>query len=211
VEANGTSRRDRILDAASDIVINDGVAAATPRAIAHRAELDETDISNAYASHEELLMDMLNREYEGVRRIVADNVERDPAGGLLSRIYHYSLSATHERPLARALYLIDPQSLNHIMRATHDTDYFPQVGADRQFLESMQETGMIRDDVDVDDLVSFLTAYMAGAALTAPASDVNATTAALVLLLERGVDADVVDTEPGKRALFDLLGRSERR
>jgi hypothetical protein len=51
---------------------------------------------------------------------------------------------------------------------------------------------------------------MAGVALIAPGTDVDAATAALSLLLERGVDADVSDTEAGKRALFEMLGRNER-
>lgn len=201
--------RDRILDAASDIVVNDGVAAVTRRAVASRAELDEVEIDELYASHEALLMDLLNREYEGIRRIVADNIERDPMGGLLSRIFRYSLGALHERPLARALYLQDPQSLNQIVRATHDTEFFPNMGADGPFLESLQQAGMIRDDVDVRALTFFLSAYMAGVALIAPGTDVDEATAALSTLLERGVDADVSETEPGKRALFDLLGRRE--
>jgi AcrR family transcriptional regulator len=206
VRTNG-GLRDRILDAASDIVVNDGLAAASTRAIAHRASLDPVEVEEVYASHEHLLMDMLNREFEGIRRMVADNVERDPAGGLLSRIFHYSLSAVHERPLTRALYLQDPESLNRIIRATHDTEFFPRVGADRPFLQRLQEVGMIRADVDVDDLTAFLSAYMAGTAIAAPTADVNATVAALVLLLERGVDAEVADTEPGKRAMFELLSR----
>jgi AcrR family transcriptional regulator len=202
--------RDRILDAASDIVVNDGVAALSARAIASRADLDEAEIEELYATHEALLMDLMNREYAGIRRIVADNIERDPAGGLLSRIFRYSLGALHERPLARALYLQDPQSLNQIIRATHDTEFYPSLGADRPFLESLQRAGMIRDDVDVAALTSFLSAYMAGVALIAPGTDVDAATAALSLLLERGVDADVSDTEAGKRALFEMLGRNER-
>jgi AcrR family transcriptional regulator len=201
--------RDRILDAASDIVINDGVAAASTRAIAHNAGVDPAEVEELYANHEHLLMDLLNREYDGVRRIVADNIERDPMGGLLSRIYHYSLGAAHERPLTRALYLQDRESLSQIIRATHDTEFFPRIGADRPFLARLQEVGMIRADVDVDDLGAFLSAYMAGAAITAPSTDINSTTAALVVLLERGVDADVTDTEPGKRAMYELLGRHE--
>jgi AcrR family transcriptional regulator len=210
VRMNG-GLRDRILDAASDIVVNDGVAAASTRAIAHSAGLDPLEVEEVFTNHEHLLMDLLNREYEGIRRIVADNIERDPVGGLLSRIYHYSLGAVHERPLARALYLQDGESLREIVRATHDTEFFPRLGADRPFLERLQEVGMIRSDVEIDDLQAFLSAYMAGAAITAPRTDINATTAALVVLLERGVDADVTDTEPGKRAMYELLGRQETR
>jgi AcrR family transcriptional regulator len=208
VEQNGNVR-DRILDAVSDIVVNDGLAAVSVRSIAHRGVIDEQQIENIYLSREHLLMELLNREYTWICRIIADNVERDPAGGLLSRIYHYALGAMYERPLARALYLEDPDSLNQILRASHGTDFFPRVDADRVFLETLKKVGMIRADVDVTDLAAFLSAYMAGVALTAPDSNIDATTAGLVALLERGVDAGVADTTPGKVALYELLERRD--
>jgi AcrR family transcriptional regulator len=201
--------RDRILDAASDIVVNDGIAAASARAIATRAHLDDVEVGEAYPSNEALLMDLLNREFASIGHIIADNVDRDPSGGLLSRVFRYSLGALHERPLARALFLQDPQGLSQLVRATHGTEFFPSLGADREFLGSMQRAGMIRADVDIDDLTSFLTAYMAGSALIGAGADVDASTGALSMLLERGVDADVVDTEPGKRALFGLMSRQQ--
>lgn len=201
--------RDRILDAASDIIVNDGVSAVTTRAIASRAALDEAEIEEHYPTHEELLRDLLNREFDGINRMIADNVERHAAGGLLSRIYRYSMGAIHERPLARALYLQDPVSLNHIIRATHDTEFFPSVGADPRFLETLQSAGTIRSDVDIDELTSFLSACMAGVSLLAADGDADGVAATLTLLLERGVDADVADTEPGKRAVLEFFSRRD--
>ncbi|MFW8745513.1 hypothetical protein, partial [Mesorhizobium japonicum] len=143
------------------------------------------------------------------RRTAADQLERDPAGGLLSRIFRYSLGATHERPLARALYLQNPESLNRIVRSTHGTGFFPRLSPDIEFLRVMRAVGMIRTDVDLGDLAAFLGAYMAGAAISTAESP-DAVVSGIVLLLERGVDADVDDTEPGKRAFFDLVARSHR-
>jgi AcrR family transcriptional regulator len=203
--------RDRILDAAGDLIVNDGFAALTMRAVASRAGVDESEIDELYPAHEQLLMDLLNRENDGVRRAVADNVERDEAGGLLSRIFHYTLSAIYERPLARSLYLLDPDGLRSIIRATHDTEFFPRMGIDLGFLTALQQGGMIRDDVDVRQLTATLSSFTAGTALTAPHDDIDDVIAGLVTLLERAVDAEVADTEPGKRALADLLSRSELR
>jgi AcrR family transcriptional regulator len=202
--------RDRILDVATDIVVNDGVPAATSAAIAHRAGLDPLELEELYPSSEQLFSDLLHRMYDGIRRSVADSIERDPSGGLLSRIFFYSLGAVHERPLSRALYLEDPAGLHQIIRLTHDTESFPRLGPDLPFLHRMRDVGMIRPDVDLGSLFAFLTAYMTGAALAASRAEVDAMTAGLVTLLERGVDAEVDDTEPGKRAMYELLGRHER-
>jgi AcrR family transcriptional regulator len=198
--------RQRVLDAACDVIINDGVPAATLRAVAARAALDAHTIEELYSSQEELLVDVLNREYVGLRRAIAEDVARDPQGGLVSRIFHYALSATYERPLARALYVIDPEGLNIIMRATHGTAALPRLGADRPFLERLQRGGMIRGDVDIASLTAILSAFMYGSALAASAVDIDDMIAGLVMLMERSVDADVTDTEVGKSALFALFG-----
>ena len=199
--------RQRILDAACDIIVNDGVAAATPRAIASRAQIDQLELDEQYASHEELLVDLLLREYRGLRRDIAEDVARDPAGGLTSRIFHYALSATYERPLARALYVMDPDGLGTILRAIQGTEFAPRLQADEQFLQALQEAGMIRPDVDIRALGAILSAFMFGSALTASSDVIDTTIAGLVMLLERAVDADVTDTEAGKQALYELLSR----
>jgi len=199
--------RQRILDAACDLIVNDGVAAATSRAIAARAGVDPIELGEQYASHEALLVDLLMREYRGLRHDIAEDVARDPAGGLVSRIFHYALSATYERPLARALYLMDPEGLGTILRAVHGTGFAPRLQADERFLQTLQEVGMIRPDVDLRALGAILSAFMFGSALTAASDVIDTTIAGLVMLLERAVDADVTDTEAGKQALYELLAR----
>lgn len=200
--------RTRALDAASDIVVNDGMASVTMRTVAHRASLGEAELEALFPSIDGLLVELLDREFSGLRRTVADSVERDPAGGLLSRIYGYSLSAAHERPLARSLYLQDPESLTRLVRiAGHGS--FRGLAADRTFIVAMQRGGMLQPDVDVDELTAFLSAYMVGSAMTAQAVDIDASVPAVVRMLERAVDADVDDTEPGKRAFFDLIDRAQ--
>jgi AcrR family transcriptional regulator len=198
--------RERALDAACDITINDGVAAVTHQAIAARIAEDRAAIEDLYPTLDALLGDMLNREVTGLRRQIAADIERDPRGGLLSRVFHYALTALYERPLSRALYLMDPDGLAAIMRATHGTAYVPRLDADLAFFTDLQHRGMIRSDVEIGELTAAVSAFITGTALR-PLRDIDATIGGLIGLLERGADAPVTDTEPGKRAYFALLER----
>jgi len=186
-------------------VTGDGFDAVSMRQIATEAAISEDHLFAMFGSLEDLLVAMLNREYRDVFAIIMDNVERDPHGGLVSHIYRYTITGVYERPLARALYLMDRDGLNTIMRATHGMAYIPEIGVRREFLDTMRELGMVRDDVDLEAISAVLSAVSAGAALTAPGSDLEEVTEGLVALLERGVDAEVVDTTPGKRAFIEYV------
>ncbi|TPW95866.1 hypothetical protein FJ656_34265, partial [Schumannella luteola] len=106
-----------ILDAACAIVIGDGVDALGYGTLAQRLDVAPDDVAAVFPVFEDLLAALLTRETNELARIIADNVERDPRGGLPSRIFGYALAAVYEHPLARALYLTDPAGLNRIMRS----------------------------------------------------------------------------------------------
>ena len=146
---------------------------------------------------------MLAREYQGMFRVIADSIDRDPLGGLLSRIYRYLLVAVHERPLARFLYLSDSDALSTIMRSAQGIAPLPTLAVDAAFIDRMQEVGMVRRDVDPEWVSAVVTAACAGAAVTAPHRGLDHLIDGLVLLLERGVDTDATDTTAGKLAFVD--------
>ena len=116
---------------------------------------------------------MVNREYAAMFRVVLDNVERDPLGGLLSRIFRYTLAAIYERQLARALYLSDPDGLNSIMRASYGLGHTPHLRPASSFIEQMQLAGMVREDVDPEWITAAISAIAAGMALTSPHDDLD--------------------------------------
>lgn len=195
---------DRLLDVAVDLIIDDGFDAISISRIAAEAGVDDDDLLSTFGSLEDLLVRMLNREFTSMWKVVVENIDRDPRGGLLSQIYRYTLTAVYERPLARALYLMDRDGLNTIMRATHGFAYIPEFGVRAGFIERMQEVGMVRRDVDPGQLSALLSAVSAGAALTAPHSELDRVNEGLFMLLQRGVDMDVTDTSPGKVAYVDF-------
>ncbi len=192
-----------ILNAAGDIIMNDGYAAVTLASIASRANVSVDEVSDMFPTANDAMVAMLNREFHGMYALIVQNIERDPRGGLLSRMYTYILSAVYERPLAKTLFVIDREALNSIMRNAHSFSYTPTIGIRGELIEGLQQAGMVRSDVDAHVVSSVLSACSAGLALTAPHDDLGLIIEGLATLLSRGVDADVEDTRPGKAVFYE--------
>ncbi|HEV7742370.1 MAG TPA: hypothetical protein VGO65_08110 [Pseudolysinimonas sp.] len=193
---------DDALDVAADAFVNDGFDAVSFRRIANRLQCDESDLEQLFSSIERLMVSMLNREYTGMFHAIVDDIERDPLGGRLSRIYRYILSAVYERPLARSLYLMDRDGLNRIMRATHGFAYIPQLAIRSEFIDRMKAAGAVRGDVDSQAISAVISAVSAGSALLSPMQDLSEVVDGLAQLLERGVDSEDADTTAGKAEFF---------
>lgn len=189
---------DDVLDVAEEIVVNDTLGAVTAKTVSTRLSITEDELLQLFPTITDLLVSMVNREYAAMFTVVLDNVERDPLGGLLSRICRYTLIATYERPLARALYLSDPGALNSIMRASHGLDHTPHLRLRSSFVEQMQLAGMVREDLDAELVAATVSTLAAGIALTSPHDDLDDILDGVALLLERAADAQVTDTTPGK-------------
>ncbi len=194
---------DVILDAASDILTNDGYAAVTLGSIASRCGSSVDEVSDIFPSANDAMVAMLNREFHGMYGLIVQNIERDPRGGLLSRMYTYILSAVYERPLAKMLFVIDRDALSSIMRNAHSFSYTPTIGIRGELIEALQVAGMVRTDVDARMISSVLSACSAGLALTAPHDELDLIIDGLSTMLARAVDADVIDTSPGKAVFYD--------
>jgi AcrR family transcriptional regulator len=194
---------DDALDAAVDVFVNDGFDALTFRRIAARAGVEEDELRELFESLESLLVSMLNREYARMFHAIVDDIERDPLGGRLSRIYRYVLSAVYERPLPRALYLMDRDGLHRIMRATHGFAYIPQFSVRADFIDRMKEAGAARRDADSAAVSAVISAVSAGTALLAPDQPLSDVVDGLARLLEAAVDTPDPDTSRGKAVFFD--------
>lgn len=194
---------DRILTAAADVLMAEGYDAVTIPAIAARAGLSQAEVVELFESPGDALVAMLNREFTAMYASIVDHIERDPRGGLLSRIYLYILAGIYERPLSKTLFVIDRDALNRIMRHSHSFRYVPQVGIRGEMIERLQAAGMVRRDIDASMVSSVLSVCSAGLALTAPHDDLDTIIRGISDLLARGVDANVDDTTPGKRVFYD--------
>jgi AcrR family transcriptional regulator len=193
-----------VLDVASEIVANGGFDTLTLHRLAEAAGTSTDRILALFGSLEQTLVMMLNREFMGIYISMVDDIERDPDGGRLSRIYYYTLAAVYERPLARTLYTVDRDAMNSIMRNANSYGYIPGVGIRGDLIETMQRIGMVRRDVDAGTVSHMLTIFSAGLALTAPHEDLDRIVRGVTDLLAQVVDEEgVTDTTPGKAAFFE--------
>lgn len=195
-------RPEQILEAAASITIGDGFAALGYGTIAERLGCERADVTAVFPVFEELLAQLLTRKTAELTRIIVDNVERDPRGGLPSRIFGYALGAVYELPFARALYLADPASLNSIMRAVDGVSIVPDLSIHPQLLAALQDAGMVRADVDPAAVTAVISVLGSGVAMSAPGQQLDDVAAGITMMLERSVDADVIDTTPGKNVFF---------
>jgi AcrR family transcriptional regulator len=193
-----TPTHDDVLDAAAAIVVGDGADALGYARIAQHLDVTFDDVTTLYPLVEELLAALLTRETGDLVRIIADNVDRDPRGGLPSRIFGYALGAIYEHPVARALYLADPGGLERIMRAIDGVARVPDLTIHPELLPALQRAGMVRLDVDAEAIAAVVSVLGSGIAMSAPGQQLDAVASGLISMLERGVDADVTDTTPGK-------------
>jgi AcrR family transcriptional regulator len=194
----------RVLDVASEIVAGGGFDTLSLELLAHESAVSVESVVEVFGTLEEVLVVMLNREFTGIYRSMVDDIERDPEGGKLSRIYYYTLSAVYERPLARTLYTVDRDAMNSIMRHAKSFKYVPGIGIRADLIETMQRIGMVRRDVDAGTVSHMLTIFSAGLALTSPHEDLDRIVRGVTDLLAQVVDEEgVEDTGPGKAAFID--------
>jgi AcrR family transcriptional regulator len=193
----------RILDAAADIIVDGGFDRVTLDRVADAAGTSKAEIISEFGSLEETLIVMLNREFTGIYLSTVDQIERDPRGGLLSRIYFYTFAAMYERPLAKVLYTTDRDAMNSILRSANSLGYMPGVGLRTSFIESMQRVGMVKQDLDAEMVSHMITIFSAGLAITAPHRDLDLVVSGITDLIARSIDAEVDDTTPGKVVYYD--------
>ncbi|MFT4283979.1 MAG: hypothetical protein QM598_04010, partial [Protaetiibacter sp.] len=108
---------------------------------------------------------------------------------------------------ARALYLDDPAGLNRVMRAIDGVAAVPDLTIHPELLPSLQDAGTMRADADPREVAAVISVIGSGIAMAAPGQLIDVVADGLRMLLERGVDADVADTTPGKRVLAHYAER----
>jgi hypothetical protein len=187
-----------ILNAAAAIIVGDRTDALSYARLAQHLDSTVDAVRSVYPLFESLVTDLLTRETALLRRVVITHVDRDPRGGLPSRIFYYALCAIYEQPVARALYLEDPEGLQNLVRIAEGLGDLPGLSLHPELLTGLQQAGMMRADVNAEHVAAVLDVVGAGVALAAPRQQIDEVAAGLSMLLERSLDADVIDTTPGK-------------
>ena len=159
---------------------------------------------------------MLNREFSAMYQGIITDVERDPLGGLLSRIYLYTLPQVYRRPTARALYVTDPDTMRIITSHQHAQVYRPTTEIREELIVKLLAAGMVKPGSNPTTISSVLSVIFGGLALTAPHNNLSEVVGEMLTMFGQRYDAEVSDTGVGKAAfcrwatLLDVRLRDNR-
>lgn len=156
-------REGRILDAAGELLLRLGYRRVTVEDVATRSGVGKGTLYLHWKSKQELFATLLLREVGDVRTELVGRMRADPAEVLLHRMMRASFLAIMHRPLARALYARDVDTLGKLAASELLSDR--QRASDGLFAEYvalLRKHGLLRSDSDQETQVYALQAAGAG-------------------------------------------------
>lgn len=141
-------RQTRILNAAVELFIHYGYDKTTVSDIARQAGISKGAIYLHFNSKDQLMETLLTRELMTYHEKWMSLIEEDPQGGTIGGMYKNILLAFGSSPFVAAIFRQDSRVLGSYL---HKPDSFfrrRQRGTQFEFVQLMQEAGVIRPEVD---------------------------------------------------------------
>lgn len=156
-------RIDRILDAASELILRWGYKKTTVDDIARLAGVAKGTIYLHWKSREHLFFALLARENVKLSTEIQEALAREPEGVTLhSMAKHMILSLAHN-PLMYAVVKKDHELLGDLLEGPYrELDIRKQMDIYYRFLEYMREQGLIRSDQSLEEQTAMLIAIIMG-------------------------------------------------
>jgi AcrR family transcriptional regulator len=155
-ERAGVARRDRadrILDTARDLLLAWGYRRVTIDEVASRAGVGKGTIYLHWRSREDVFQAVSAREAAAMADAIVDAVRNDPAEVTLHRYLRRLFVEAMNRPVLRALYTRDADTLGTFLAAAHHHRLEEsKLDVNRDYLGVLAAEGMLRSDLDLMDL-----------------------------------------------------------
>jgi AcrR family transcriptional regulator len=146
-------RADRILDAARDLLLSWGYRRVTIDEVARRAGVGKGTIYLHWRSRENVFHALSAREAAAMADAIAAAVRNDPAEARLHRYLRRLFVEAMNRPVLRALYTRDADTLGTFLAAqAHQRLEESKLGIHRDYLKVLAAQSMLRPDLQVSDL-----------------------------------------------------------
>jgi AcrR family transcriptional regulator len=146
-------RADRILDTARDLLLAWGYRRVTIDELARRAGVGKGTIYLHWRSREEVFHAVSGREAAAMTDAIVDALRDDPAEVALHRYLRRLFVEAMNRPVLRALYTRDADTLDTFLAAAnHQRLEESQLGVNRDYLGVLAAEAMLRPDLSLKDL-----------------------------------------------------------
>jgi len=146
-------RADRILDSARDLLLRWGYRKVTIDELAAHAGVGKGTIYLHWRSREDVFHAVSSREAAAMTDAIVDALQTDPAEVALHRYLRRLFVEAMDRPVLRALYTRDADTLDKfLVAANHQRLEESKLGVNRDYLGVLAAEGMLRPDLRPSDL-----------------------------------------------------------
>jgi AcrR family transcriptional regulator len=146
-------RADRILDTARELLLSWGYRRVTIDELARRAGVGKGTVYLHWRSREEVFHAVSAREAAAMADAIVQAVRDDPAEVALHRYLRRLFIEAMNRPVLRALYTRDADTLDTFLASTHHHHLEEsKLGVNRDYLGVLAAEGMLRPGLRLNDL-----------------------------------------------------------
>src|SRR5215472_11352824 len=153
-------RERAILDVTAQLLLRHGYNKVTMSDVAAAVGLNRRLVYLLFPSKDALIKALLLREVNSYAEVWNRYLERDPLGGTVASVYRGLLAALKQFPLMTAMYTRDSETFgNYLSRPGNFFASFPpDPGPTREYLQAMQEIGVVRQDINTRAMAFILDA-----------------------------------------------------
>jgi AcrR family transcriptional regulator len=146
-------RADRILDAARELLLLWGYRRVTIDELSRRAGVGKGTIYLHWRSREDIFHAVSAREAATMADAIVEAVRADPTEVALHRYHRRLFVEAMQRPVLRALYTRDADTLGSFLAAPHHQQLEEsKLGVTRDYLAVLASESMLRSDLLLSDL-----------------------------------------------------------
>lgn len=217
-KSNNEEREQRILDAASDLIVHFGYDKTTVSDIATEAGISKGAIYLHYKSKDELFEALLIREMQDYSLTWFERLETDPTGGTIGGMYKNTLYALNKSPFMAALFKRDNRILGSYL---HKPDNFFRKQQEYNtrfiFVKMMQDAGVMRDDLDANVIAHIMDMLAYGLVSVGDIKneefipETKDTIEVIAEIMDRALTPDNVDPTAGKEVLRQIMKTAQQR
>jgi len=147
-----TKRASAILDAAADLLLRHGYRRVTIDDVAAAANIGKGTVYLHWKTREQLFSAVFEREVLAAIGELRQALRQDPQVCLLHRFACTYFLAIARRPLLRGFLLADPELLGKLTASRDTSRDDRHIAMSRAYLELLAGHGLLRDDMDTDEI-----------------------------------------------------------
>ena len=216
-KSDNDDREQRILNAASDLIVHYGFDKTTVSDIAREAGVSKGAIYLHFDSKDALFDALLLREMTDYSARWLALLEDDPDGGTIGSMYKNTLYALNGSPFMAAIFKQDSRVLGSYVRKP-DNFFRRQQGQNPRlaFVQMMQAAGAIREDMDANVVAHIMDMLAYGlvsmddvkdAALIPPTDDIIE---GIATIMDAALTPPDADKQAGKAILQQIVNAARQ-